>query len=776
MDIKAQLGIDFGFSTTQITNTLALFDEGATIPFVARYRKEHTGSLDEIQLRDLQHQYDYYKELEDRRATILESIQTQGKLTPELSAKITATLSKTELEDLYLPYKPKRTTRATKAKDAGLEPLARQLLILEDAHTDLAALATPYMVIDTGYDTADKTLAGACDIIAEEMADDAEARKELRRLALDEGHFGTTVKKEFAQEQTKFQMYYDYKENVATTPSHRMLAMLRGEKEKVLRLELVFPRDKAASYLGSRFIPFPQSAAAPLLKTTIEDCIERLLSVATETEIRKEIRSKAETEAFKVFGSNLRELLMASPAGQLPVLGVDPGFRSGCKVVALDALGAFLQYETIFPHEPRNDFEASQKTIRSMIAKHGIRLIAIGNGTASRETDSFIRACIADMPAQERPISVVVSEAGASVYSASDVAIGEFPDFDLTVRGSISIARRLQDPLSELVKIDPKAIGVGQYQHDVNQALLKSSLEEIVESCVNNVGVNINLASEELLRHVSGLTRTNAQNIVRFRKEHGAFTKRAALLKVPGLGPKTFEQAAGFLRIPDAHSPLDNSAVHPERYPVVETMAAALGTSVDSLIGNKSMLATLDLKNFVSDTLGLPTLVDIVAELEKPGRDPRATFSYAKFNDAVQTVSDLKPGMILEGTVTNVTNFGAFIDIGVHQDGLAHISELADKFISDPSTVVKAGQVVKVRVLTIDEKLKRVALSLRINETRAAAPDHKTDTSLRMPPQQAQRTSQSSSDKIRQWQSATHSSETKLKTVKPKFNIRQIVK
>ncbi|MBD3315464.1 MAG: S1 RNA-binding domain-containing protein [Chitinivibrionales bacterium] len=713
LNITEQLINEFELKPFQVENTLALFDEGSTVPFIARYRKERTGSLDEIQIRDLQHRYTYYQELEERRARILESIESQGKLTPELKKKIEATISKTELEDLYLPYKPKRVTRGKKAQDAGLEPLADWLATLEQPTADLETEAARFLNAEKGFDTPAKALGGACDILAERLSDDADNRKWLRELASTEGFLVSTVRKEFAEQKTKFQMYHDYREKVSALPSHRILAMLRGEREKVLRLVMEIPEDKAQARLESRLITHPSSAAADKLRETVRDALNRLLIPATETEIRKELRERAEQEAFGVFTDNLRTLLMSPPAGRKAVLGVDPGFRTGCKVVALDTTGKFLQYETIYPNEPQKKVEEAARTIRSMIDGHGIELVAVGNGTASRETERFVRDAVADYAEDKRPTVVIVNESGASVYSASEVAIKEFPDFDVTVRGAVSIARRLQDPLSELVKIDPKAIGVGQYQHDVNQTKLKSRLEEVVESSVNLVGVDVNLASEELLKYVSGLNRSLAGKVVTYRNDNGAFASREALMRVPGMGAKTFEQAAGFLRVPGSANPLDNSAVHPERYELVGMMAGQLETSIKELIGNKTALKSIDKQSFVTDTVGLPTIEDILSELEKPGRDPRAEFRYARFSDTITEIKDLTPGMTLEGTVTNVTNFGAFVDIGVHQDGLVHISQLADRFVSDPRQVVKVGQVVKVRVLEVDRELKRISLSMK---------------------------------------------------------------
>jgi protein Tex len=765
MNIPEQLIKEFNFQPFQVQNTLALFDEGATVPFIARYRKEMTGTLDEIQIRDLQHRYTYYQELDERRTTILDSIREQEKLTPELEAKINATLSKTELEDLYLPYKPKRTTRAIKAKEAGLEPLSQWLVDCTEPVADALAQSAQFLNAEKGYDTPQKALQGAMDILAERLSDDAQNRKYLREIAAVDGVIASTVKKEFAEQKTKFEMYYDFREKVSTLPSHRILALFRGEREKVLRVILEMPLEKVHAYLESVLIKHPESGVVAHLRNVVVDSFERLLLPATETEIRIELREKADAEAFVVFGENLRALLLAPPAGHKAILGVDPGFRTGCKVVAVDSTGKFLEYRTIFPHEPHKKVAAAAQDIRELVIAHAIRLIAIGNGTASRETDDFIRDAIAELPEEIRPVSVVVSESGASVYSASEVAQKEFPDFDLTIRGAVSIARRLQDPLSELVKIEPKAIGVGQYQHDVNQTKLKLSLEEVVESSVNRVGVDINLASEELLKYVSGLNRLLAGRIIKYRNEKGAFASREDLKKVSGMGEKTFQQAAGFLRIPGGAYPLDNSSVHPERYGFIETLAQAIGTTVGQLIGNAAALRSVDKKKFISDDIGLPTIDDIFSELEKPGRDPRATFTYAHFSQDVRAVSDLKEEMVLEGTITNVTNFGAFVDIGVHQDGLVHISELSDSFVTDPKQVVKVGQIVKVRVLKVDTVLKRVSLSMK-SGSRPSHSDQKESfpDNRRQQPKKPQQFGKPSEEP------------KKLVTAKPKFSVKQFMR
>ncbi len=754
LNIPQRLTTEFGLQSFQVTNALALFEEGATVPFVARYRKEITGSLDEIQLRDLQHRFGYYKELEDRRATILESVKEQGKLTGDLEKRILATLSKTELEDLYLPFKPKRVTRATKAKDAGLEPLADWLVGLRDPAAAVFEKAAVFVNAEKGYETAEKALAGALDICAERLSDNADVRKQLRELAAAGGVIISAVRKEFKDKKTKFEMYYDFREKASTLVSHRILAMFRGEHEKVLRVSLDLPFDNAAFHLEQFLIRHPRSAAAPHLREAAKDAYERLLLPATETEIRIELRLKAEAEAFRVFCENLESLLLAPPAGRKAVLGIDPGFRTGCKVVALDNTGKFLEYQTVFPHEPHKKTDEAGHTLLDMISRHRIELVAIGNGTAGCETHDFVKDLVAAMPDAARPLPVVVNESGASVYSASELAAREFPDFDVTVRGAISIARRLQDPLAELVKIDPKSIGVGQYQHDVNQVTLKDALDEVVESCVNRVGVDVNLASEELLKHVSGLNRSIAARIVSYRNENGAYDSRQALAHVQGMGDKTFVQAAGFLRIAQAKNPLDNSAVHPERYALVESMAAGLGKSVDELVGNTLALREIDPARFVSGDAGLPTVRDILAELEKPGRDPRATFSYATFSRDVREISDVKEGLTLEGSVTNVTNFGAFVDIGVHQDGLVHISEMSDSFVTDPKKVVRVGQVVRVRVLRVDTALKRISLSMKSERAIGAAVKK---------PSGAGRTERDNAP-------------GKLVTVKPKFSVKQFMK
>ncbi len=714
MDIANQLALQLSLQPEQVKNTLELLSEGATVPFIARYRKERTGNLDETQIRNLEKKYRYITQLDERRQTILESLQTQGKLNSGLEKKIRNATNKTELEDLYLPYRHKKVTRAAKARHAGLAPLARWLHEIREDSADFLAKAAEFVNDEKGYDTPEKVLQGACDILAEELAENAEIRKWLRELAGKEGFLLSRSRKEYIEQKSKYQMYHDFREKLDRVASHRLLAMFRGEQEKVLNLKLELPDEKVLSYLESTFVHRPYGAVANLLKDVVRDSYGRLLLPAIETEIRRELRNKAEQEAYQVFAENLRDLLLAPPAGHRPVLGIDPGFRTGCKIAVLDKTGRFLEHQTIYPHPPQEEKEEAKEIVLGLIEKYKIELVAVGNGTAGRETDVFISQTIRLLPEEKRPICVMVSEAGASVYSASEVAAQEFPNFDVTVRGAISIGRRLQDPLSELVKIDPKSIGVGQYQHDVNQPNLKTVLEEVVESCVNLVGVDLNLASAELLKHVAGLNTAAALNIVDYRDDHGAFTSRAGLGRVPGIGEKTFEQAAGFLRIPGAPNPLDNSAIHPERYALVQQMACSVNVPLEKLIGNAEIIHNIPSEHFISEDVGLPTIQDILLELEKPGRDPRQEFQYARFSDEARDITDLETGMLLEGIVTNVTNFGAFVDIGVHQEGLIHISQISDGYVDNPHDFVKVGQILRVKVLQIDPDLKRISLSLKI--------------------------------------------------------------
>lgn len=695
----------------RVAKALELMDQGGTIPFIARYRKDQTGTLNEIELRDIQHRREYLQELEERKATILKSIEEQGKLSPELKAQIESCKDKTNLEDLYAPYKPKKRTRATIAKECGLEPLARTIMAQEETTNTPEEIGRIYLSEEKGLADPKAAIAGACDILAEEVADNAEFRQYLRLQIEKQGVMTSKVRKEFEKQDTKFKNYYAFSEPVSKIPSHRMLALRRGEKEKVLRLAIEMPDAELVSYLQRQIIK-GDSIWKPYLEDMCKDAWERLLKTSLESEVRLLLKDKAEEEAFKVFSKNLQDVLLAPPAGHKAVLALDPGFRTGCKVAVLDKNGKFIDHGVIFPHEPQKKVAEAGDYIASLVEKYDIDLIAIGNGTASRETDAFV-ASIAHKFKGKKPARVVVSEAGASVYSASPIAIQEFPNEDVTTRGAISIGRRLQDPLAELVKVDPQSIGVGQYQHDVNQRELKKRLDEVVESCVNMVGVDLNSASAPLLTHVAGVSATLAENVVKFREENGAFKSRQDVLKVKGFGPKAFEQSAGFLRIPGAENPLDCSAVHPENYGLVERMAEKAGVAVKDLVGNASAIKSLSPEEFLSDTVGKHTLEDIFSELEKPSRDPRKEFRYAKFDDKIKSINDLVTGSWMEGVVTNVANFGAFVDIGVHQDGLVHVSEISDKFVEDAKTVLTVGDVVKVRVLGVDAGQKRISLSMK---------------------------------------------------------------
>ncbi|WP_424094496.1 Tex family protein [Moorena producens] len=708
------LAQELSLSATQIENALSLLAEGATIPFIARYRKEVTGSLDEVQLRTIAERHTYLTELEQRKSVILNAIASAGKLTDELKAKIEACQQKTELEDLYLPYKPKRRTRATMAREKGLEPLAEWIESMntpEVKSVSLSEEAAKYISPDHKLNTVEDVLQGASDILAEAVAEKADLRAYLRDYFLKSGVFVSRIKKDYPEGTTKFEMYREFQIPVKSVAPHNMLALLRGEAEGVLKLELSFDEDYVMSYLESEEIHTKATLLREFYQTMLKDGFNRLMKTSLTTEVRTDRKAYADAESIKTFEANLRELLLSPPAGMKPTLAIDPGFRTGCKVAILDETAKYITYQPVFPHQGSQKREQAAKTIKNLIETYQIELIAIGNGTASRETDEFISEVLKTM--ERKPIKVMVNESGASIYSASEVAREEFPDLDVTVRGAISIGRRLQDPLAELVKIDPKSIGVGQYQHDVDQKLLKKKLDDTVESCVNYVGVDLNTASAQLLTFVSGITPTIANNIVAYRNQQGAFRNRREILKVPKLGPKAFEQSAGFLRIRNGDNPLDNTAVHPESYPVVKAIALDLQLPLAKINQGADRFKSVDLNRYVTDTIGLPTLEDIVQELEKPGRDPRAEFKYATFKEGVNELKDLSPGMELEGIVTNVVNFGAFVDIGVHQDGLVHISQLADRFVEDPKQIVKVGQVVKVRVMEVNEKLKRVSLSMR---------------------------------------------------------------
>jgi uncharacterized protein len=687
---------------------IELLDDGGTVPFIARYRKEATGNLDEVQILNIEEKLAYFRDLIERRETILASIAEQGKLTDELKARIETTLDKSELEDLYLPYKPKRRTKATIAREKGLELLAQYLWAQQNTAEPLEVFAATFVNTELGVASADEALEGARHIVAEWISEDADLRKALRQLVFDEGVVVSRKVTDAVDEQDKFKMYYEYSEPVKTIPSHRMLAIRRGEGENVLYFLIEVEEARAVAII-QRHVLRLQGDWTRQLELAIDDTWKRLLNSSIQGEIRLELKRRSDTEAIKVFRDNLYNLLLAPPAGPISVLGIDPGLRTGCKVAVVDQTGKMLAHDVIYLHtSARGNAEAAPK-LEALLREHNVRAIAIGNGTASRETDAFVREFLRDKGISEI-FSVTVSEAGASIYSASAIARQEFPDLDLTVRGAISIARRLQDPLSELVKVDPKSIGVGQYQHDVDQRQLQESLETVIESCVNKVGVDLNTSSWTLLRFVAGITERTALNIVSFRNEKGSFRSRAQVLEVPGIGPKTFEQAAGFLRIRNGDNPLDTTAVHPESYPVVEQIAESLNTSVRDIILQPQLLEKVDRSKF---SVGAFTLDDILGELKKPGRDPRDKFVAPSFLEGVREIADVQPGMVLEGVVTNVTKFGAFVDVGVHQDGLVHISELSNKFIKEPSDAVKTGQIVKVKVLSVDAKNKRIALSIK---------------------------------------------------------------
>ena len=716
-----------------VENTLKLLDEGCTIPFISRYRKERTGGLDEVQITAISNRLTQLQEIAKRKDTVVKTITEQEKMTPELQKRINDCWDSTTLEDIYLPYRPKRRTRAQVAREQGLEPLATILMMQREQ--DPKRAAQRFIVGDVS-DVA-TALKGAQDIIAEQVSEDERSRNQVRSAFRREAFIESKVvkTKKDTDEAPKYSDYFEWEEPLKRCSSHRLLAMRRGESEGILRVSITIDNDEAVQRLQRNYVR-GNGPCQRLVAEAVEDGYKRLLLPSIETEFMNISKEKADEEAIRVFAENLRQLLLSAPLGQKRVMGIDPGFRTGCKVVCLDAQGSLLHHEAIFPHPPINHRMQATVHVQEMIKKYQIEAIAIGNGTASRETKEFVEEAISNwllaisksqepkafatlhsVPLGQRksqkPQIFVVSEDGASVYSASKVARDEFPDEDVTVRGAVSIGRRLMDPLAELVKIDPKSIGVGQYQHDVDQAMLKHSLDQTVESCVNLVGVNLNTASQHLLTYVSGLGPVLAQNIVDYRKANGAFTSRAQLKKVPRLGPAAYQQCAGFLRIPNAKNPLDNSAVHPESYHVVERMAKDQGCSVSDLINNKGTREKIDIKQYVTDEVGLPTLTDIMKELEKPGRDPREQIEAFEFDSSVQTIDDLHEGMELPGIVTNITNFGAFVDIGVHQDGLVHVSQLADKYVSDPTQVVRLHQHVRVRVIGVDLRRQRISLSMR---------------------------------------------------------------
>ncbi|MHC5119260.1 MAG: Tex family protein [Planctomycetota bacterium] len=701
------LAAELNIQTQQVAAVAALLADDATVPFIARYRKEATGMLDEVAIMQIRDRLAQLMALTQRKQAILKSLTERQLLTEELRSQIEQAQTMTTLEDIYLPYRPKRRTRATIAKEKGLLPLA-DLLLAQDLNIDPSTEAAAFVDTDKGVLDSDQALAGARDILAEQLCEDKTARERIRRLYFEQGVFHSKAIKGKEAEGAKYENYFDWTESVASAPSHRILAMRRGEKETYLTLRITVPQEKALAILTELFIQ-NDSPCARQVEMALEDGFNRLLSASMETEVRLETKNRADTEAIRIFAENLQQLLMASPLGQKRTLGVDPGFRTGCKIVILNEQGALLANDVIYPHSGENQAQKAAEKIRSLCTKYTIEAVAIGNGTASRETESFFRNIGLD-----KSVSVVmVNESGASVYSASGVAREEFPKEDITVRGAVSIGRRLMDPLAELVKIDPKSIGVGQYQHDVDQTLLKQGLDDVVTSCVNKVGVEVNTASKQLLMYVSGLGPQLAKNIIDTRNEAGPFRSRQSLLKVPRLGAKAFEQAAGFLRIQNAENPLDASAVHPESYCVVETMAKDLACSVGDLMADKTLQQKIELDKYVTDSIGLPTLNDIAGELAKPGRDPRQQFEVFSFADGVEKIEDLAPGMKLPGIVTNITAFGAFVDIGVHQDGLVHISELSNSFVKDPADVVKVQQKVQVTVMEVDLDNRRIKLSMK---------------------------------------------------------------
>ncbi|MGB0948345.1 MAG: Tex family protein [Pseudoalteromonas marina] len=727
--IAEQIAQELKVNTSQVNTAIGLLDEGSTVPFIARYRKEATQGLDDNHLRALATRLTYLRELAARRLVILTSIEQQKKLTPELSKQINNADNKTRLEDLYLPYKPKRRTKGQIAIEAGLEPLANNLF--NNWQLDPEQEAQTYLdkrdKIESTFSDVKSVLEGASAILAERLSEDANLLQKLRNHMLKQAHLTSQLVKGQAQAAAKYRDYFDHSEKLKNVPSHRMLAMLRGRNEGLLQLKIDVDPGQESSTVSSAeqiisehlTLRLTKQKAANFLTNTVHLAWKNKLSVSLSNELLTKQREQAEQQAIKVFASNLSDLLMAAPAGAKVTLGLDPGLRTGCKIAIVDQTGKLLHTTTIFPHAPQNHWDKSVRTLVNICRQHKVALIAIGNGTGSRESDKLVAEVIAQLsvsPSEAKPQKMLVSEAGASVYSASEFAANEFPDLDVSIRGAVSIARRLQDPLAELVKIDPKAIGVGQYQHDVSQSLLSNSLDDVVEDCVNAVGVDLNSASAPLLTRVAGLNKTMANNIVKFRDEQGAFTNRKQLKKVARLGPKAFEQAAGFLRITGGDNPLDQCGVHPETYPIVEKMIKQLNIDNASLLNNSEQLQQLNIEEIITDQFGEVTISDIIAELAKPNRDPRPEFKTATFAEGVAKISDLSVGMVLEGVISNVANFGAFVDIGVHQDGLVHISAITDKFISDPREFVKAGDIVKVKVLEVDADRKRIGLTMRLGE------------------------------------------------------------
>ena len=755
--IAEQIAKELDVKHSQVNTAIALLDEGATVPFIARYRKEATQGLDDNHLRHLAQRLTYLRDLSARRKVIIANIEQQGKLTPSLANELNNADNKTRLEDLYLPFKPKRKTKGQIAIAAGLEPLANK--IYNNWQTVPEQEAQAFVNKEHGVVDEKSALDGAHFILVERFSEDANLIQKLRRHLLKQAHLCSKLIKGKSGEAGKYRDYFEHSELLRNVPSHRMLAMLRGRNEGLLSLSIdVDPGQEGAFSSAQQLITehfnlrLTGQAAASFLTKVVHSTWKLKLSQSLETELLGTLREQAEVEAIKVFSRNLNDLLMAAPAGPKTTLGLDPGMRTGCKLAIVDATGKLLQTATIFPHAPQNHWDKSVRTLVNLCQQHKVELIAIGNGTGSRESDKLVAEVISTLE-KNQPIKVMVSEAGASVYSASELAANEFPDLDVSIRGAVSIARRLQDPLAELVKIDPKAIGVGQYQHDVSQSQLSQTLDNVIEDCVNAVGVDLNSASAPLLSRVSGLNKTMANNVVNFRNEHGRFNNRNELKKVARLGPKAFEQAAGFLRIANGNNPLDCSGVHPETYPVVEQILKQTDNDISELIGNKPVLELVNVDTLTSDAFGEITIKDIISELEKPGRDPRPEFKTATFQDGVNTINDLKVGMILEGVISNVANFGAFVDVGVHQDGLVHISSLTNKFVSDPHEIVKAGEVVKVKVTEVDPQRKRISLTMRLDET----------------PQQAKKQPVEKSSRAKQSDNNTkHHQNNKVRTQKPK--------
>lgn len=701
-----KIASELTISESQVQNTMHLLDGGATVPFIARYRKEATDSLDEVQISKIRDRMEQLRELDKRRETVLESIREQDKLTPELEKQINEALTLSELEDIYLPYRPKRKTRATIAIAKGLEPLAK--IIMAQRPIDLETKAMQFVDDEKQVESAEQALAGARDIIAEWVNENTISRRRMRNLFAKDARIYSKVSKGKDSEGVKYESWFKWEEPLSKAPSHRILAMLRGENEGILKISITPDEEQAVDILNKIFVK-DNNECSTQVKAAVKDGYKRLLQPSMETEMRQWAKEKADGEAIRVFAENLRQLLLSPPLGQKNVLAIDPGYRTGCKVVCLDRQGTLLHNETIYPHPPQSEVKQASHKIQTLVKAYKIEAIAIGNGTAGRETENFVR----HIPFDTDIMAIMVNESGASVYSASPVAREEFPDYDITVRGSVSIGRRLMDPLAELVKIDPKSIGVGQYQHDVDQKMLQKSLEDVVVSCVNTVGVEVNTASKQLLSHVSGLGDSLAKNIVDYRSKNGPFNSREELKKIPRFGDKAFEQAAGFLRIRDAVNPLDRSAVHPESYALVYKMAEKAGAGIADLMKKEDLRRKINLKEFITPTVGMPTLSDIMNELAKPGRDPRVKFDFFEFEKGIHSIEDVKVGMILPGIVTNITNFGAFVDIGVHQDGLVHVSQLADRYVKDPAEVVKLNQKVMVKVLEVDMQRKRIQLSMK---------------------------------------------------------------